>query len=587
MLNILNMAPQLLQAIQNGEMRYVPPTMGQQQERWDAYQAAPYERVGDLPIPAQRLQPVSPTYSRPNIVPIQPSPLPSGGVPVQAQAGAAAPLFSDNELPGRVNRPDATGLRQFTPQEYMARVGGGDQGPFSTEEIYGEKPSRTWWDIVKAGAKDFVGEPAQKGTWDDTTGRGLLGLITRPQGLATLSRAAVLMDPVASGNTSPWQGYSLGNKIKAADAAYNNTLYGFGKPLPQDPYTLGPGQVRYDQNNKEISRAPFKPEPADKGRIEFIDGVPYIFFRDGTYKKYDGDFSQGGQYEVVKDPYGFGGAAQKDPKTGKLFNYQSAPKAAGGGKEIFQLTTEIEALEAAGQAGTPQHQALKDRLAKITHIPEPTKINVETRIEGKVQEKWAESDIKHYEELRKAADSAYNEINMLHSLRGMLGKADTNPFAEIEQAGQEFLAGINNILGWDLPVSETLTYRQAAKSISNKLALIMRNPDSGMGMPGAVSERDLKFLKDSIPNITNSGKANDIMVDIALKLAKRKVDIFNILEEERFRTGGVLNFAAGRKLIQEYAKNNPLFDDLEAIIEAAPPAPPSSSTDGWSIRRKN
>lgn len=45
-------------------------------------------------------------------------------------------------------------------------------------------------------------------------------------------------------------------------------------------------------------------------------------------------------------------------------------------------------------------------------------------------------------------------------------------------------------------------------ALSNQLALAIRNPDSGMGLPGATSNRDIQFLIDSIASLDKTREGN-------------------------------------------------------------------------------
>ena len=54
-------------------------------------------------------------------------------------------------------------------------------------------------------------------------------------------------------------------------------------------------------------------------------------------------------------------------------------------------------------------------------------------------------------------------------------------------------------------------------ALSNQLALLIRNPESGMGLPGATSNADLIFLKDSVPGLQKSPKGNLMLIEVYRK----------------------------------------------------------------------
>lgn len=62
-------------------------------------------------------------------------------------------------------------------------------------------------------------------------------------------------------------------------------------------------------------------------------------------------------------------------------------------------------------------------------------------------------------------------------------------------------------------------------AISNQLALLIRNPDSGMGLPGATSNRDLNFLIESVPNLGTSVEGNKLLLEVYDKMYNLQVDV--------------------------------------------------------------
>ena len=85
-----------------------------------------------------------------------------------------------------------------------------------------------------------------------------------------------------------------------------------------------------------------------------------------------------------------------------------------------------------------------------------------------------------------------------------------------------FKAIASDVLGVDI---EGLGEIEALESISNKLALGIRNPASGMGLPGATSNRDLDFLLAAIPGLRKSEAGNRLMIKIAREEHKLAGDL--------------------------------------------------------------
>jgi hypothetical protein len=114
-------------------------------------------------------------------------------------------------------------------------------------------------------------------------------------------------------------------------------------------------------------------------------------------------------------------------------------------------------------------------------------------------------------------------------------------------------------------------------SIQNRMALLMRNPDGGMGMPGALSDADRRFLVASQPGIDKSPAGNKLMIEILRRTEQRKVEIAQLAEQYVQRHGSLTGFEAA---VREFAAANPLFADMRG-------AGAGTSNDGWQVRRLN
>ena len=84
---------------------------------------------------------------------------------------------------------------------------------------------------------------------------------------------------------------------------------------------------------------------------------------------------------------------------------------------------------------------------------------------------------------------------------------------------KSFKGVLSSVLGVEI---EGLAEAEALEAISNKLALEVRNPASGMGLPGATSNRDLDFLIASIPGLRKSVKGNRLMIALAIEQHKMR-----------------------------------------------------------------
>lgn len=103
-----------------------------------------------------------------------------------------------------------------------------------------------------------------------------------------------------------------------------------------------------------------------------------------------------------------------------------------------------------------------------------------------------------------------------------IGRETIGDLRNLSQSfGIDIDAGIK-ALGFDV---SSLSEEQVVRAIGNRLALQLRNPKSGGGLPGATSNRDLKFLTGAVPGLSRTVEGNRAMIQMVRKLNGMKIDI--------------------------------------------------------------
>ena len=200
--------------------------------------------------------------------------------------------------------------------------------------------------------------------------------------------------------------------------------------------------------------------------------------------------------------------------------------------------------------------------------------------------KMAEGFAKRYFDLQEKAGSAESAIALYDIAEQALNTGvRTGALGEFENTMRSFAGaiGIGN--------PEKLKGGELMTAVQNRLALNMRNPASGMGMPGAVSDRDIKFLKDSQPGLDRSPASNAFMIEAFRRIERRKIEIASMAQEYAANNNGRLDVGFTR-VVREFAKNNPLFAGMQAPGRTAPgtsaqPAAPASSATQQPVLRFN
>lgn len=110
--------------------------------------------------------------------------------------------------------------------------------------------------------------------------------------------------------------------------------------------------------------------------------------------------------------------------------------------------------------------------------------------------------------------------------------------------------------------TKKLNALQAAQSISSELALQNRNPSGGAGMPGALSDSDLKFLKTTVPGLEQTAEGRALIVDTKRKLLQRDNEVAQLARDYRKKNKMIDD--GFYQVLADYANAHPLFPQSQA-----------------------
>lgn len=212
-----------------------------------------------------------------------------------------------------------------------------------------------------------------------------------------------------------------------------------------------------------------------------------------------------------------------------------------------------------------------------------TNVEVKSVDENAFQKKSGEYFAEDYQTMRKSASNARDMMSRYDLIEKALDSGVRTGFAaDTEQAlrkAYQFFdptADVEKVAGGEL-----LT------SVQNQMAAIMRNPESGMGMPGSVSDRDLQFLKEANVSMAASPTGNRDMVKVFRRMAERKIEIAKLANAYVKKHGQLdANF---EDEVAAFAEANPMFEDFE-VGESKPASTEDSEVqkafDKYGIPRK-
>lgn len=242
-------------------------------------------------------------------------------------------------------------------------------------------------------------------------------------------------------------------------------------------------------------------------------------------------------------PMRFGGATPSDPAM------PQSPAAAG---QISPAEAERLAIGTGVLGMAPASKVYGD-IAERGRA-EATEFSKET---GK---KWADRAEKIYE----GANIASQRLNTIEMMESIV--TDPNVYQGI--GGERVLQLKSAAASLGLKV-DGVGPGQLMQSISNQMALSLRNPSGGEGMPGALSDQDREFLKQSIPGLVNRPEGNTRILEYMRRVEIRKIEMSRLAEAYVQRNGKLDSGFAG--VAREFAASNPLFPEARDLSKAQMP----------------
>ena len=238
-----------------------------------------------------------------------------------------------------------------------------------------------------------------------------------------------------------------------------------------------------------------------------------------------------------------------------------------------KLTPEA-AGKIAGELGVKTSDVLKGG-----ENPNKPLVSIEQKQETAESAKVGEGFGEQYVTLQKSAISANNKINKLNRMEQLMTGVETGKLTpmitEIQALGKS--------LG--IEVDASLGPKQALEALSNEVALELRNPSGGAGMPGALSDKDREFLVSMTPGLSKTPEGNKLIIETGRKIAKRDQDVARMARDYRKKKGHLDE--GFYDVLQNYADAHPLFKEPIASLPAAGGLSQEEKTELEALRKKH
>ena len=210
---------------------------------------------------------------------------------------------------------------------------------------------------------------------------------------------------------------------------------------------------------------------------------------------------------------------------------------------------EYDAAVAQGYEGTIQDWIVGNKKAGATTINTG---DGSSEYNKALDKKYAEA----FMTIQDGAQSARTKLATLGALSTALQGAGNTGFGgetllTLQQAGRALGIEIGDV-----------SSGEAARALGNQLALQLRNPSGGAGMPGAMSDKDREFLVASVPGLTKTPEGNKKLVDFMTKVENRSIEVARLAQEYQDKKGQIDN--GFYQDLSAWSEANPLFPEGEA-----------------------
>jgi hypothetical protein len=257
----------------------------------------------------------------------------------------------------------------------------------------------------------------------------------------------------------------------------------------------------------------------------------------------------------------------------------AAPASAGGGAPSALMGNGVyrqmtpEERKSLG-VGPNDPYVVNNATGKPVYVGNPTSVNINNQGESAYAKARGGDLAVNMKDIQNARMQAYGTIGQLNllqqALSGTYQGTGGQTVQKLKKLAQSMGIDVSGVADGDL-----------ANSISNQLALQLRNPNGGAGMPGSLSDSDRQFLTTMAPGLANSKGGNALMIEAAKRVQQRNIIVGQLASAYAQKHNNQLDDNFFNEL-QAYSDAHPLFDDLikampQSGAPAAPAAPPPAA----------
>ena len=214
------------------------------------------------------------------------------------------------------------------------------------------------------------------------------------------------------------------------------------------------------------------------------------------------------------------------------------------------------------KAGLIDQSMADARIAKLNSVPQAPQVHVGVG-ENAEAKKVGEYFGGKFSDIQDAAFAANDRNASLDRLEQLLDKVYTGAGGDVIQS----LKKAAQAAGYNM---EGVGDAEAAAALTNEIALQLRNPAGGAGMPGALSNSDREFLLRMLPGLGTTPEGRKLIFETYRKVNQRTIEIAKLARDYRKKNGRMDEGFLDE--LQDYSDKNPLFKGQPPAANTAPTA---------------
>ena len=210
--------------------------------------------------------------------------------------------------------------------------------------------------------------------------------------------------------------------------------------------------------------------------------------------------------------------------------------------------------------------------------PQTTINNNGARQESAFSKETGKLEAKQLADIRNAAVKTFELEGQLDQIENAL---DEGLFTGVGGATNTFANRIGATLGIE-GAAEKAQRGELVTAIQNQLALFLRNPDNGGGLPGAASERDVQFLLAGVPGVGRTEGGNRAIISAYRQINQRRQQVSQLAEEHVSQNGSLRGFHSD--VIKRFGTERQIIESAVEQQRALGGSDPFAVPGGQSVR---